>query len=498
VAGRYAFIHALYRHVLYGRVSIGLRVGLHLRTAECLEAAYGDRAREIASELAVHFEHGRDFDRAALYRGQAGEHALHQHAYREAAEHATRGLASLRALPDSPERARRELALQVTRGAGLTATEGYSAPEVAGTYARAWELCTQVGETPQVLPVLRGLGRYYIIRGEFTTAREIGDRLLAIADARSDTTLRIMAHNALGIVSLYSGEFETALDHLESGFAMFDPVTHNPIQSALYRLVPPGVTCAIHAGWTLWMLGYAERAAARTQQALSLARMIGQPFGVSYACHLAAAIHRWRGEIEVVAALEEEALVPDAEHGFGLMLTAGVIQRGWLLAESGRSEEGLAQMLEGLAKHREMGAVVLVPAFLTVIAELYQKLGRPADGLTALSEALTVAQQSGQHYWESELHRLTGVLTLEADTRRGRGTAETLETHLQRAIEIARRQHAKWLELRATTNLARLWSEQGHLKKARTLLSGVHGWFTEGLDTPDLREARTLLDTLEA
>src|SRR6185436_15521023 len=127
-------------------IVIGLRVGLHLRTAECLEAGYGDRAGEIAGELAVHFEHGRDFDRAALYRAQAGEHVLHQHAYREAADHATRGLASLRALPDSPERARRELALQVTRGAGLTAIEGYGAPEVARTYARAWELCTQIGE----------------------------------------------------------------------------------------------------------------------------------------------------------------------------------------------------------------------------------------------------------------------------------------------------------------------------------------------------------------
>src|SRR5262245_21358384 len=307
-----------------------------------------------------------------------------------------------------------------------------------------------------------------------------------------------MAHNALGIVSLYAGEFETALAHLESGFAMVDPITHNPVQAALYRLVPPGVTCAIHAGWTLWMLGYAERAVERTQQALSMARMLGEPFGVSYACHLAAAIYRWRGELEVVAALEEEALVPDAEHGFGLLLTAGVIQRGWLLAERGRTEHGLAQMVEGLAKHRESGAVVLVPAFLTVMAELYQKLGRSADGLSALREALTVARQSGQHYWESELHRLTGVLTFDAVAGCGRGTAHAVEAHLQRAIEIARRQHAKWLELRATTNLARLWSAQGNVKKARALLSGVYAWFTEGLDTPDLREAKALLDTLGA
>src|SRR5262249_6025590 len=149
--------------------------------------------------------------------------------------------------------------------------------------------------------------------------------------------LLIMAHNALGIVSLYAGEFETALAHLESGFAMFDPITHNPVQAALYRLVPPGAPCAIHAGWTPRTLRYGVPAAERTPQALALARTLDQAFGLSYACQLAAAIYRWRGEIEVVAALEDEALVPDAEHGFGLLLTAGVIQGGWLLAERGRT-----------------------------------------------------------------------------------------------------------------------------------------------------------------
>jgi predicted ATPase len=158
VAGRYAFIHALYQQVLYGRVSIGERVNLHLRTAECLERGYGERAGEIASELAVHFEHGRDFERAVRYRRQAGEHALHQHAYGEAADHATRALDVLRSLPKSRELDQQTLALQVTLGTALTATQGYAAPEVASTYARAWELCTQMGETPQLLPVLLGSG----------------------------------------------------------------------------------------------------------------------------------------------------------------------------------------------------------------------------------------------------------------------------------------------------------------------------------------------------
>jgi adenylate cyclase len=347
------------------------------------------------------------------------------------------------------------------------------------------------------LPVLRGIGRFYVVRGEFQTARDVGTHLLTIAEARRDTALLLMARNALGIVSLYAGEFETALDHLEHGLELFDSVAHSPTEATLYRLVPPGVTCAIHAGWTLWMLGYPDRAAARTREALALARSLDQPFGVSYACHLAAALHRWRGEYQIVQELEDEALAHDAEHGFGLLLTAGVIQRGWLLAERGQGEEGLAQMQEGLARHRAIGAVVLVPAFLAVMAELQQKLGRPAEALSMVTEALTIARHSGQHYWESELYRLTGVLTLQAKASPGHEATSAAESHFLRAIEIARRQRARWLELRAATSLTRLWADQGKAREARALLSGVYAWFTEGLETADLREAKSLLDELE-
>src|SRR5262249_12036455 len=166
VAGRYAFIHALYQQVLYARVSVAHRVGLHLRTADRLERGYGERAGEIAGELAMHFEQGRDFERAARYRRRASEHALRQPAYREASDHATRGLALLTAGADIAERAEQELALQFLLGASLTATHGYAAPEVERTYARARELCEQMGDTVRLLPVLLGLGRFHQGRGE--------------------------------------------------------------------------------------------------------------------------------------------------------------------------------------------------------------------------------------------------------------------------------------------------------------------------------------------
>jgi predicted ATPase len=486
MAGRYAFIHALYQQVLYGRVSIGARAGLHLRTAERLERGYGERAGEIASELAVHFEHGRDFERAARYRSQAGEHALRQHAYREAIDHATRGLQSVEASPDSRERAQRELTLQVALGAAITATAGYGAPEVARTYARAWVLCGQIGDAPELVPVLRGVGRFYVVRGEFQTAREVAAQLLTLAETTRDRTALLMAHNALGVVSFYGGEFEPALDHLQRGIELDK---HTPSRSPVFRLVPPGVTCAIHAALALWALGYPDGAAARAREALALARSLDHPFGVSYACHLGAGLHQWRGEHQAMQALEDEALAHDTEHGFGLLLAAGLVQRGWLLAERGQGEAGLEQMRQGLARHREIGAAALIPASLVMVAEVCQKLGRPAEGLSAVTEGLTVARQCGQHYWEAELCRLAGALTREA----GAGDAEP---HLLRAIEIARRQRARSLELRAAVSLGRLWADQGKAREAHALVSDVYGWFTEGFDTPDLKEAESLLPSL--
>ena len=493
VAGRYAFIHALYQQVLYDRVPAGERVALHLRTAERLERGYGERAAEIAGELAVHFERGRDFERAVRYRRQAGEHALHQHAYGEAAQHVTRAVDSLRSLPDSREHTQQKLALQVTLGTALTATQGYAAPEVARTYAQAWELCMQMGDTPQLLPVLLGIGRFYVVRGEFKTAHDVGSYLLTMAETTRDPALLLAAHNALGIVSLYAGEFEAALDHLDRGSEPNGPDDHDPTRSPAFRLVPPVVTCAINAAWTLWLLGYPDRAVARAREALSLARSLDHPFGLSYACHLAAMLHGWRGEHPTAQQLEEEALVHDTEHGFGLPLTVGIVQRGWLLAERGQRDEGLAQMQEGLAMHREIGAEVLTPAFMALVAQVNLRLDRPAEGLAALTDALTVAQQSGQHYWEAELHRLTGVLTLQA----GPGAADAAEAHFLRALEIARRQRARSLELRAATSLGRLWADRGRAGEAHALLSDVYRWFTEGFDTADLSDARSLIEALE-
>ena len=501
VAGRYAFIHTLYQQVLYAHVSIGDRPGLHLRTGQRLERGYSERAGEIAGELAMHFAHGRDFERAARYRRQAGEHALRQHAYREAADHATRALDLLKAWPESPERTQQELALQVMLGAALTATHGYGALEVARAYARARELCEHVGDTVRLLPVLLGLGRFHQGRGEVQIARGLAARLLAIADTTHDPAVGLAAHNALGIMAFYGGEFDAALAHLEQAMEVYDPSEYSPNRSIAFRAgQDPGVSCAVYAAWTLQLLGHPARAAARMREALALARSLDHPFSVAYACHFAAGFHLCRRERDAAQELENEALVYSTDHGFRLFPMMGAIHRGWVLSEQARREEGLAQMREGLAALRAIGIELRRPVFLALLAEVCEKIRQPGEGLSAVTEALAVGAHTGQRHWDAELHRLKGTLMLQAELASavpGTAVARDAESSFLEAIEIARRQRAKSFELRAATSLSRLRADQGKRAEARALLSDIYGWFTEGFDTADLREAKLLLEELE-
>jgi DNA-binding winged helix-turn-helix (wHTH) protein/predicted ATPase len=488
LAARYAFIHTLYQRALYARIPIGQRVGLHLRTGECLEGGYGERAGEIAGELAMHFERGRDYERAARYRRQAGERAMRQHANREAADHATQALQLLRALPDSPERIQQELALQIMLGAALTATQGYGAAEVARPYERARELCAQVGDTVRLLPVLLGIGRFHLSRGELQIARDVSTRLLSIADTTHDAAVGLAAHNAVGIMAFYAGEFEAALAHVEQSSRLYDPGQHSPNRSATFRAgQDPGVWCAVYAAWTLQLLGHPARAAARMREALALARSLDHPFSVVYACHFAASFHLYRRERDAVQELEDESLAYATEHGFRLFPLMGAIHHGWVLSEQARGENALAQMREGLAALRAIGIEFRRPGFLALVAEVCEKVNQPGEGLSAVAEALAAAEHTGQRYWDAELHRLKGMLTRQSDA----------EACFLEAIRIAQRQRAKSLELRAATSLSRLWATKGKASEAHALLSAIYAEFTEGFDTADLSDAKSLLEQLE-
>src|SRR5262249_42502859 len=294
ISGRYSFLHALYQQVIYERGAAAQRIWFHQRIGTHKEAAYGGRATEIAVELAVHFEAGRDYQRAVQYRSQAGENAVRRHAHQEAIKHLTKGLEWLYTLPDTHERARQELRLQSALGAPLIATKGYAAPEVGKAYTRARELCQQIGDTSQLFPVLYGLAVFHIVRAELVTTRELGEQLLNLAQNQQDRALLVEAHQTLGLSLLYLGDLAAARKHFEQGIALYDPQQHGAL-AFLYGH-DHGVVCFSYAAWVLWLLGYPDQALKRSQEALNLAQKLSHPFSLAFALNFASLLHLYQGE----------------------------------------------------------------------------------------------------------------------------------------------------------------------------------------------------------
>ena len=498
VTACYQFRHALYHEVVYARISAGHRVRLHQQIGVRKETGYGAQAWQIAAELARHFTRGRDAGRAVTYLQYAGENALRRSAYQEAITHLTGGLEMLATLPETPERAQQELAMQTTLGPALVATKGFAAPEVWHAYTRARALCQQVGDTLQRFQVLRGLWYVALIRLELQTARELGEQLLTLAQQADDAVLRVEAHYALGLTMNYLGALAAAQTHLAQGIALYDPQQHRT--HAVRYGQDAGVACRAYGALTLWWLGYPERALRQSSEAVTLARELAHPFSVGFAFVFAAWLHQLRREGPRTQAWAEAAMALVAEHQFAALHAQGTIYRGWAVAAQGaqpgvgqeQGQEGLAQIQQGLAAWRATGAEGVRPYYLALQAEAAAQVGQPEAALTLLAEALAVANDKEERRWEAELYRLKGevLLTLSANKY-----AEA-ETCFRQALDIARGQQAKSLELRAAMSLSRLWQQQGKQAEARALLAPIYSWFTEGFDTLDLQEAKTLLEEL--
>jgi class 3 adenylate cyclase/predicted ATPase len=509
----YAFKHALTQEVAYTSLLIERRKALHERTAGAIEELCQQHLEECYGELAYHYTRGGNAEKAVEFLRRAGQQATRRSAYGEAVGHLTTALELLRALPDKSDRAQRELPLQLAFAAALQATKGPAAPEVERAYTRARALCQREQDAPQLFSALRGLWVLHHVRAELTTAREIGEQLLGMAEQLQDPALLLEAHRALGSTLLWQGEFSRARTHLERAGALYDPQLHRS-HAFLHGGADPGVSCLCEAARVLWFLGYPDQALRRSQAALDLARKLADPFSFGFALVFAAGLHQLRREGRAAQQRAEEAIALAGAQGFVSLLAAGTIRRGWALAEQGQVEEGLAQMRHGLTARQTTGAELAQPYFLALQAEVYGKVGRVDTALALLAEALAVAHTTGERRLEAELHRLRGELTLQKGARDWRLGAEpsspqvpspqhpTPSTHAEaeacfhQAIDIARRQEARSLELRAVTSVARLWRHQGKEAEARQALADVYGWFTEGFDTADLQDARALLREL--
>jgi predicted ATPase len=502
--------------VLYERVTARRQQRLHQLIGEREEQGYGEQAREIAAELAVHFERGREYRKAVQYLQQAGENAVRRSANQEAINNLTKGLELLKLLPDTLEHTQQELTLQIALGSLLGMAKGFAAPEVEKAHVRAHELGQQVEANPQLFPTLSGLCGFYLLRGELQAARGLAEQLLTVAQRLQDPALLVGAHCQLGIALFWLGELTPALEHLQQGNALYDPQ-----QRHSYRAGPdPEVVFLSHAASVLWLLGYPDRALKRIHEALAVAQELSHPFSLATALSMAAALHLRRREVQAVQERAEATMTLSTEQGFAVLLALGTIFQGWALAEQGQREEGIAQICQGVAAYRSTGTEVHRPNFLALLAEAYGKVGRAEEGPALLAEALAAIDKTGARFAEAELYQLKGQLMLlsktspsrvvdksktsqrqvEDESKTGQGKSKVekeAEECFLKAIEIARHQQAKSLELRAVMSLSRLWQQQGKKKQAHSMLAEIYDWFTEGFDTVDLKEAKALLEGLE-
>jgi predicted ATPase len=492
-AATYTFKHLLIQEAAYQSLPTPLRQHYHHRVAQVFVAQSPTLAETQPELIAHHYTEAGAPAVALPYWQRASQRAVERSAHAEALSHLTTGLALVRALPATTESAQQELDLQITLGSSLAVTKGYTTPEVGHAYARAHELCEHVADAAQRFPVLLGLWRFATGRAEHQSARQLGEELLTLAHQLHDPTGLTWAHFTLGATLLWQGELARARTHLEQGIAVYDP--EHAHASAFRYGQNPAVACRYTVAAVLWLLGYPDQAVQRIQEALPLAQGPADRFTLAGTRYYAAWLHSGLRQVDAVRTQTEAVItLAQAQEFAPLWLGLSTILHGWALAMQGRRDEGLAHMQHGVATYQAADAVMQRSWYLALFADVYAQGGQTAAGLDALTEALATVETMGERYWEAELYRRKGeFLVLQAEAGSQRGVAEAC---FQQALDIARRQHAKSLELRAAMSLSRLWQHQGQWAAAQHLLAAVYGWFTEGFETADLQEAKALLDAL--
>jgi tetratricopeptide (TPR) repeat protein len=400
----YLFKHALTQEVAYNSMLHDRRKALHEQTAKAIEALYSADLDEHYSELAHHYNRSGNTEKAVQYLGLAGQQAVQRSAYMEAVSQLTLALDLLTTLPDTLERARQELTLRIALGVSLMAISGLPAPEVGQTFIRAHELCQQIGETPQLFAVLRGLWNFYLVRAEYKTARETAEQFLSLAQRLQDPTFLLGAHEQMGFLSFWPAEWIAAREHHEQAITFYDPQKHSTYVS-LYG-ADLGVWSFAQAAVVLWCLGYPEQALQKSREALRLAHELGHPFSTGWVLICAAWLHQLRREPQEANGLAEAAITLSTDQGFLSWLALGTVQRGWALAQQGQGEEGIAQLRQGMDACRAAGQEGARTYFLALLAEAYGHMGQSAEGLSVLTEALDFAEKTGEWVYEPELYRL--------------------------------------------------------------------------------------------
>ncbi len=490
-AATYSFKHALVQDVAYQSLLKSRRQQLHARIAEALKVQFPQTIVHEPEVLARHLTEAGLAAQAIEYWQRAGRLAMAQAANKEAAAHFRKTLELLATLPETRERRMEEIALQSALGGALIHMKGVASQDVERTYDRARELCEGVGDPWQLFLVEWGLCHVYLARAEHLRARELADGLLVLAAREADPALLLQAHHAAWSIHNLLGEAAEARAACERGWALYDHDVHSS-QAFVYGGHDPAVCSRNIGSWAVWRLGFPDQALAWQEAGLALAERHPHPPMLAHTFTWAAFLHQFRRDLVKLHEQAERAATLAHEQALANNEAEASMLLGWLMSEEGEPEQGIGLIRRGMSVRQASGTMFHHSYFLGLLAQAHARAGQSAEALHLVSEALSFAESRSERWYEPELRRLRG----EYLHREGATRACDAEASLEEALNVARAQGAKAWELRSAVSLARLWAEQGKRQKGYNLLAPVYGWFTEGFDTADLKDAEALLEAL--
>jgi predicted ATPase/class 3 adenylate cyclase len=487
----YTFKHALVRDAAYDALLRSRRGELHARIATVLEERFPEVVEQQPELLAQHCTHAGLTKPAIVYWSKAGRRSVARSALIEAVVQLRKGLDLLPNLPDGPDRWQRELEMQTTLAGALVASQGGGSREAGRAYVRARVLCEQLDDTSALVPVLAGQFTNHIGRCEYATARQIAEDLLRLGQSRNDAMANLVGNRSMGTCLHFAGEFAPAAEYFERVLNLYVPEQHSALATVAGLDIK--VQGLVDSAWDLLILGYPDRALSRGEQGLIWSRKLNHPHSLALALVNGAIFDLLRRADQAALEALDEAIALATEQRFSHWRARAEIARGHVLVSRGETTEGLALARKAVADHAAIGSLPNHTYYLGLFAQSCERAGRADEALDLLDTALKMANNTGERWFEAELHRLIG----ESRLAHCSGEPVEAEAAFHRAMTVAHQQDARLWELRAAMSLSRLWREQGRQTAARDLLAPIYGWFTEGFDTPDLRDAKALLDGLK-
>ena len=495
----YLFKHALVQDAAYGTLLREPRRDLHARIAETLESQFAEIAENRPELVARHCTEAGLIEKAAGMWGRAGHRSLERSALVEAAEQLTRALDQIATLPATPALRREQIKLQVALANTLMHTKGYAAAETKSAIEQARlfiEQAETLGEPPEdallLFSTLYGVWAWNFVAFNGQMCRDLAAQFLTLAEKKNATVPVLVAHRIMGHSLITTGELKNAKAHYDQGIALYNPDEHQSLTTRFGQDSRVSILC--WRSLASWLLGYAEAALRDAHDAVNYGRETGQAASLMMALYLTAIVHILCGKYSAATAEAHELFGLGQEKGAEMWKASGMIHEGCVLAATGKASQAVEMLTAGNIEYRSTGATLILSWMLSHLAISYGELGKLDDAWLCIDELTTTMKMTNERYFQAEVHRLAGEIALKSPQS---DTAKAQE-YFERALAVARQQQAKSWELRASMSLARLWRDQGKVQQARELVAPIYGWFTEGFDTLDLKDAKALLEELAA